>query len=50
VFGAIAFLLLEEFLSDLTVHWQIIFGPFLILVVLFARGGIDSLLGRGGRD
>jgi branched-chain amino acid transport system permease protein len=49
VFGAIAFLLLEEFLSDLTVHWQIIFGPFLILVVLFARGGIDSLLGRGGR-
>jgi len=49
VFGAIAFLLLEEFLSDLTVHWQIIFGPFLILVVLFARGGIDSLLARGGR-
>ncbi len=50
VFGAIAFLLLEEFLSDLTVHWQIIFGPFLILVVLFARGGIDSLLGRSGHD
>jgi branched-chain amino acid transport system permease protein len=50
VFGAIAFLLLEEFLSDLTVHWQIIFGPFLILVVLFARGGINSMLGRGGRS
>jgi len=50
VFGAIAFLLLEEFLSDWTVHWQIIFGPILILAVLFARGGINSLLGRRGRD
>ncbi len=45
VLGAFAFLLLEEFLSDLTDHWQIIFGPFLILVVLFLRGGINSLLG-----
>ena len=50
VFGAIAFLLLEEFLSDWTEHWQIVFGPFLILVVLFARGGIDGLLGRGSRS
>jgi len=46
VFGAIAFILLEELLSDLTTYWQIIFGPMLILVVLFARGGIDSFLGR----
>lgn len=46
VLGAFAFLLLEELLSDWTVHWQVIFGPFLILVVLFLRGGIDSLLGR----
>ena len=44
--GAFAFLLLEEFLSDMTIHWQVIFGPFLVLVVLFLRGGIDSLLGR----
>lgn len=50
VFGAIGFLLLEEFLSDLTEHWQIVFGPFLILVVLFARGGIDGLLNRRTRD
>lgn len=46
VLGAFAFLLLEELLSGWTVHWQVIFGPFLILVVLFLRGGIDSLLGR----
>jgi branched-chain amino acid transport system permease protein len=44
VLGAVAFLFLEEFLSGVTEHWQIIFGPLLILVVLFARGGIDSLL------
>jgi branched-chain amino acid transport system permease protein len=46
VLGAFVFLLLEELLSDFTTHWQIIFGPFLVLVVLFLRGGIDSLLGR----
>jgi branched-chain amino acid transport system permease protein len=50
VFGAFAFLLLEELLSDLTTHWQIIFGPFLILVVLFLRGGINSLLGKQSGD
>ena len=25
-------------------YWQIILGPLLLLVVLFARGGIDGLL------
>jgi branched-chain amino acid transport system permease protein len=46
VFGAIAFLLLEEVLSGITEYWQIILGPLLLLVVLFARGGIDGLLGK----
>ena len=50
VLGAFAFLLLEEILSDLTIHWQVIFGPFLILVVLFLRGGIDSLLGSNTKE
>ena len=46
--GAAAYLLLEEVLSHVTEHWKILFGPFLILVVLFARGGIAGLLkGRG---
>ncbi len=40
VLGAAAFLLLEEFLSGITVYWQLIFGVLLLLVVLFARGGI----------
>ena len=25
-------------------YWQIMLGPLLLLVVLFARGGIDGLL------
>ena len=44
VLGAAAFLLLSEVLSSITEHWHIIFGPFLILVVLYARGGLDGLL------
>jgi branched-chain amino acid transport system permease protein len=45
LFGAIALLVLEEVLSGITEYWQIILGPLLLLVVLFARGGIDGLLG-----
>ena len=44
VIGAVALLLLEEVLSSITEYWQIILGPLLLLVVLFARGGIDGLL------
>jgi branched-chain amino acid transport system permease protein len=42
--GAVALLILEEVLSGITEYWQIILGPLLLLVVLFARGGIDGLL------
>ena len=46
IYGALAFLILEELLSQLTEHWPVLFGALLILIVLYARGGIDSLLGR----
>jgi branched-chain amino acid transport system permease protein len=46
LFGAISLLVLEEGLSRVTEYWQIILGPLLLLIVLFARGGIDGLLGR----
>jgi branched-chain amino acid transport system permease protein len=46
VLGALALLVLEEVLSGVTEYWQIIIGPIFLLVVLFARGGIDGLLGR----
>ena len=48
VLGAIAYLMLEEGLSHFTEHWRVIFGPLLILIVLYARGGLGSLLRRGG--
>ena len=46
VIGAIAFLLLEEFLSHYTMHWQLGLGAVLLAVVLFAPNGITSLLKR----
>ena len=50
ILGAVAFVVLEEVLSEITHHWPLVFGPFLILVVLFARGGLVGLLDRmGGR-
>ena len=44
--GAIVYLLLEEFLSQVTEYWALIMGPLLLLIVLFGRGGIDGLVGR----
>jgi branched-chain amino acid transport system permease protein len=41
--GAILFLLLEEILSSYTEHWEVIFGPILILLVLFARRGLFGI-------
>jgi branched-chain amino acid transport system permease protein len=46
LFGAVALLVLEEVLSGVTEYWQIILGPLLLLIVLFARGGIDGLLDK----
>ena len=43
VAGAAIYLILENVLSGLTVHWQAILGPILIVVVLFSRRGIWGL-------
>jgi branched-chain amino acid transport system permease protein len=50
VIGAVTLLVLEEALSRVTEYWPIILGPLILLVVLHARGGIDGLLARLGRD
>ena len=52
--GAVVFLLLEEFLPELlnlvapdfAENWMIIFGPIMIFVVLFARGGLMGWVSR----
>jgi branched-chain amino acid transport system permease protein len=49
VLGAVALLLLEDLLSAWTVHWQVVLGPLLVLVVLYGRGGLYGLLPGGGR-
>ena len=48
VLGTAAYLMLEEVLSGYTLHWHIILGPVLILVVLFAKRGIFGV-GAGAR-
>lgn len=52
IIGAIAYLIAEDALSHLTEHWRVIFGPLIVLFVLFTRGGIVGMLRRasGGRD
>jgi len=50
VLGALALLVLENALSNWTEHWQIVLGPLLVLVVLFARRGLAGLLWREGDD
>jgi branched-chain amino acid transport system permease protein len=50
IIGAIGITLIEEWLAELTQHWKAIFGPLVVLVAIFARGGIVKLLDRGGRS
>jgi branched-chain amino acid transport system permease protein len=47
--GTAVYLFAEEWLSGLTENWKVIFGPLLVLVVIFARGGIVGLLRLGPR-
>jgi branched-chain amino acid transport system permease protein len=50
VLGTVAFVLLEEWLSAITIYWQFLFGLILMGVVLFARGGIEGIItGQRGR-
>jgi len=46
IIGAAAFILLEEALYRITEDWKLIFGPMLVLVALFARGGILGFFRR----
>ncbi len=48
IIGAVAYLVAEDALSHLTEHWRVIFGPIIILFVLFTRGGIVGMLRKLG--
>ncbi len=44
--GAFAFVLLQEFFSSFTKHWQLLMGAVIVLVVLLLPGGLASLASR----
>ncbi|MCP4295851.1 MAG: branched-chain amino acid ABC transporter permease [Proteobacteria bacterium] len=44
VLGTVAFVILEEILSGITIYWPIMFGLILIFIVLFAKGGLEGLM------
>ncbi len=46
IVGAAAFLLTENWLSGMWEHWKVIFGPLLVIVALFARGGLIGVAQR----
>ena len=51
VLGATIFLLLEEVLAMYTEHWMVYLGPFLVIVVIFAKHGLFGLLaGKEDQD
>jgi len=50
IFGAAAYLLFEEIISGWTEHWMVIFGPLLVLLVLFAKKGIWGFLPDKNRN
>jgi branched-chain amino acid transport system permease protein len=50
VLGAFVFLLLEDVLAAWTVHWQVVLGPLLVLIVLYARRGLWGLLPGARHD
>src|SRR5581483_3064604 len=41
--GAFAFVMMQEYFSALTKHWQLLMGGLIVLVVLFFPGGLASL-------
>ena len=49
IVGAVVFIALEHFLGGLSDYWHIYLGALLLLIVLFARGGIIGLLIGQGR-
>ena len=44
--GTIAYVVLEELLSSITIYWHLIFGLMLVALVLYGKGGIHGWLSR----
>jgi len=46
IIGAIIYVLLEYWLGNLTTHWQMLFGPALIIAVMFGKRGFIGLISK----
>jgi branched-chain amino acid transport system permease protein len=46
--GALVFVVLETWLAQQMQHWKLVFGPLLVLSVIFLRGGLAGLVARRG--
>lgn len=50
IIGAAAFIIIESVISGWTEHWQLFFGPIVLLIALFAPNGLWGVLkGRSGQ-
>lgn len=51
ILGAFFVVFTEEILGSFLHEWRLIYGPLLVLLVLFAKGGLSDLFsGRSGRE
>ena len=46
ILGAFFIVLAEEILSQFLHEWRLIYGPLLVVMVLYAKGGLSDLLNR----
>jgi branched-chain amino acid transport system permease protein len=50
ILGAFFIVIMEEFLSSIIHEWRLIYGPLLILLVLYAKGGLNDLIQPKSRE
>jgi len=44
IFGAVAYLLMEEAFKSVTQHWMLLMGPVVVVIAMLARGGYGRSL------
>jgi branched-chain amino acid transport system permease protein len=44
IFGAVAYLLMEEAFKSMTQHWMLLMGPAVVVIAMVAKGGYANSL------
>ncbi|CAN0033864.1 unnamed protein product [Chrysoparadoxa australica] len=50
ILGAFFIVIMEEFLSSIFHEWRLIYGPLLVILVLYAKGGLNDLIHPKSRE